>query len=248
MEEKAQLARFLAEFSIEDVRDASELKDVSDGLNKYLKSRLELLKHKETEMFKATLQLIELRNQVLQEGKLKSAQLATETRHLSPLHEPSEGDLLTEYFLDGMYNFDSHVEQREGAEKPDFLSVQRGTAALKDSMPGSIPTILFLRDSQGQQAYFVLQYSTKTLALQKVYHFEASEPDKLRDSLTEKEVRLLIDKMRQFLGDSYLGIKQIVLGDIEKYLSSWEEQHKLPQTPNTFMGKSFMDSSAFLYS
>lgn len=248
MEEKAQLSRFLAEFSIEDVRDAFELKEVADGLNKYLKSRLELLKHKETDMFKYTLQLIELRNQLIEEVKLKSTQVAAETRHLSPLHEPNEGQLLTEYLLDGMYNFDSHVELNDAVERPDFISVQRATDVLCESMPASIPTILFLRDSQGQQAYFVLQYSNKNLALQKLYHFDPSQPATLGESLTEREVTLLIAKIKQFLGDSYLGIKQIVLSEIEKYLTNWEQQHKQPQTPNTFMGRSFMDASSFLYS
>src|SRR3990167_990126 len=163
MDEKAQLSRFLAEFTLEDMRESSELKEISDSLNKYLKSRLDLLKHKETEMFKATLQLIELRSQVMQEAKLKSAQIATSTKHLNPLHQPEEENMLAHYFLDGMFNFDSNVEATEGAEVEDYLSLQKEVPALKESLPGSIPTLLFLRDSQGQHAHFILQYSDKSL-------------------------------------------------------------------------------------
>jgi hypothetical protein len=212
MDDKDAVRQFVLDFKPEVQVNLDEVKDICIGSDRFLETKMAVIKSLEAEIFSKTIQLSDMRQKLLHQIALKSKE--------AQVVIPSSDQSLRKYMMNKMFCFDAKQEKLEELE--EFAA----DPAIQDKFKGQILTKLILRDLRSHSIEYLLVYSTSTLALNSVYSIGSESGEMVQCQI--KEVQSLVEKLTAFIGETYFGTKGIVIQDLITYAkkNSYDEESK----------------------
>lgn len=228
MEEKSTLNRFITEMNLAEITDLEELRDICTTTDKYLESRATLVKHKEVEIFKKTLRLMEMKSKAL--GKLAIKQKQVESM------KPEPDQTFVKYLLNKVFIFD--MKGGLQLEKEDF----KPSCTLEDGLRDHINTLLLLKDARDSIIRYILCFHSKSYRIEAVYNLSQNNET---SRASRQEIHSLVGKLRDFIGVGYFGIKRLMVDSLQRFLDEKLEDSEVNET--TMFGSNSHSTILFHY-
>ena len=213
MEEKSTLNRFITEMNLAEITDLDELRDICTSTDKYLESRANLVKHKEVEIFKKTLLLMEMKSKALAKLTVKQKQVEA--------MKPEVDQTFANYLLNKIFIYD--MKGGLQLEKEDF----KQSCILEDGLKDHINTLLLLKDARDSIIRYILCFHPKSYRIEAVFNFSQSNET---NKASRQEVHSLVGKLRDFIGVGYFGIKRLMVDSLQRFLDQKLEDSELNDT------------------
>lgn len=176
MDDRQKLEKLFLEVNLQSITDFKEMKEILSDTDKYMQESSISIRKLETDIFKKTAALLDLRRKLISKAVKK-------VNKDQDFRQDQTSDQLRKYFLNRVLSFD--MTESPHLEISDFEPVHQGEKRKMNGSQPDLSLLLILKDVNGDQLFYKVTFNQELTHI--VFIEKANEPKESSEVDSERQ-------------------------------------------------------------